>query len=118
MLSPMANSGTPGYRARSSRSIAAASSASARDPGQNPRPGAAPNPRWSGANTAIPAAAKAGAGISQASRLSLNPCSASTTAVGAPGGSHRRTGSPAPSGIVNTSSARSVAAGSGGSVTP
>ena len=52
-------------------------------PAHRPRSGVVPKPRWSGENTAMPAAARSGAGYSQASRLSFMPCSASTTARGA-----------------------------------
>ena len=48
----------------------------------------------------MPAATNSGAGISQALRLSLKPCSASTTTLGAPCGSQARYGSSAPSAMV------------------
>ena len=67
-----------------------ASSAIVVAPAQRPRSGASPKPRWSGANTAMPARAKPGAGYSQASRLSFIPCSARTTAQGFPSGSQAR----------------------------
>ena len=83
--------------------MVAASSATGRAPAKRPRSGASPKPRWSGANTAMPAAAKSGAGISQASRLSFMPCSASITAQGGHRGlvrraATRRYGRRAPSG--------------------
>ncbi len=66
----------------------------------------------------MPAAARAGAGYSQASRLSFMPCSASTTAVSATpgGGIQLRYGSTVPSRMTNPSevcTARVVAAPSG-----
>ena len=82
--------------------MAARSATRARPPGQMPRARLRPKPRWSGAMTAMPRAARAAPTVSNAWPWSPKPWRAMTTARGrpSPAGDHWRKGRRSPSAMT------------------